>query len=215
MWGWGFDEYKSIAEKKRDAEKQLAKLKKNNPAISPVVVTGRKLVTTWWGTAWVKNLESYADYDNRIGRGRSYAKNGFILDLQICKGRVSVLVQGSGRSPYRVEIGVEPLSGANWNTILETCSHKISGLDALASGQFPRELADLFTAKGNGLFPTPKEIHMDCSCPDWATMCKHVAAAHYGIGARLDENPLLFLNCAAWTLASRSRNPWTKRCAKC
>lgn len=189
---WGYYEYVPISAKKAAAEKQLAKLKKKNPNICPVVISGNKIAQSWWGVAWNKNLESYADYSNRIGRGRSYVKNGFVLDLQISPGTVTALVHGSGSKPYMVEIAIAPLSKHKWNSITKDCSRSIANLEELAGGQFPKDLAELFTQKGHGLFPTPKEIKFDCSCPDWAYMCKHVAAALYGVGARLDEDPTLF-----------------------
>jgi uncharacterized Zn finger protein len=189
---WGYPEYVPIAKKKQDAEKVLAKLKKKNPNVNPVVIDGNKIAKTWWGAAWNKNLESYADYSNRIGRGRSYVKNGFVLDLQIKPGLVTAVVSGSRRNPYKIEIKIEELSKARWKKITELCGRKFSGMDELINGKFPKELEELFTQKGEGLFPSPKEIRFSCDCPDWAGMCKHVAAALYGIGARLDDDPSLF-----------------------
>lgn len=189
---WGYSEYKPVAKKKASAAKQLAKLKKKNPAINPVIIEGTKIARTWWGMAWNKNLESYADYDNRIQRGRSYVRNGFVLDLSIETGRVTALVQGSGRSPYEIEITIAPLSKEKWRHITERCSHSIASMEELAAGKFPKALDTLFTQKGDGLFPSPKELKFDCTCPDWAEMCKHVAAALYGVGARLDNDPTLF-----------------------
>lgn len=189
---WGDYQYVSVAEKKAKAMKSLERLKKNNKDLEPVIINGRKVATTWWGMSWNKNLESYADYSNRIGRGRSYARNGYVLDLKIKTGEIVALVQGSERKPYTIEIEIEPLSTKKWEKLLEKCSHQIDSLSALASGEFPIELEELFMTKENGLFPSPKEIKFDCSCPDWAYMCKHVAAVLYGIGARLDEAPLLF-----------------------
>lgn len=189
---WGYPKYIPVAQKKNDAAKQLEKLKKKNPAINPVIINGTKVANTWWGIAWNKNLESYADYANRIGRGRSYVRNGFVLDLSIETGVITALVQGSGRSPYKVQITIAPLSKQKWEDITKICSHSIASMEELAAGKFPKKLETLFTQKDSGLFPTPKEIRFDCSCPDWADMCKHVAAALYGVGARLDQDPFLF-----------------------
>jgi len=94
--------------------------------------------------------------------------------------------------PYDVNIRVTPLPQDEWSKITKQCSRKIANLEELASGKFPQELVELFTNRGNGLFPSPHDIKFDCSCPDWASMCKHVAAALYGIGARFDEDPTLF-----------------------
>ena len=170
---------------------QIAKLRKKNPDIRPVVIDG-KLAKSWWAQAWNRNLESYADYSNRIGRGKSYVKSSAVLDLTIKAGEVSALVQGSRVKPYDVTVTIKPLNKHKWNEIITRCSRKISNLEELASGKFPQELMDLFTTRGDGIFPTPKEIRFGCSCPDWASMCKHVAAVLYGIGARFDEDPLLF-----------------------
>jgi uncharacterized Zn finger protein len=183
-----------VAKKKQNAEKALKKLKKTSPDIRPVVITGNKIAKTWWGMAWNKNLESYADYSNRIDRGRSYVRNGAVLDLQIEPGVVTAIVAGSGRSPYNVEITINSLSRAKWEKITAICGRSIANIDQLVDGQFPKELEELFTQKGEGLFPSPKEIKFSCDCPDWASMCKHVAAALYGIGARFDEDPTLFFS---------------------
>jgi uncharacterized Zn finger protein len=189
---WGYYEYKPVAKKKAEAQKKLEKLKKKNPNISPVIVEGRKIAATWWGTAWNKNLESYADYANRIGRGSAYVKNGMVLDLQITPGEVNALVMGSRQSPYNISIKIDKISDSNWNAIAAQGSGRIGGIAELAGGNFPEELSQIFLRQGEGLFPSPKEIHLSCSCPDWAYMCKHAAAALYGVGARLDHDPLLF-----------------------
>ena len=188
----GYPKYVSAAEKKRRAEKAAAEQRKKARELAPVVLKGRKLATTWWGKAWNDNLERYSDYENRIGRGRSYVRYGAVIDLRIEEGVINALVQGSRARPYRVEIQIQPLSARVWESIKKTCAGRIESLQELAEGKFPQALADLFTAKGSGLFPAPKEIAFACSCPDWAYMCKHVAAVLYGIGARLDEEPALF-----------------------
>ena len=188
----GFPEYVPVAEKKRRAEESIEKLRKKNKDISPVVITGKKLARTWWGNSWNKNLESYSDYSNRIGRGRSYVRNGAVLDLKVDKGNINALVQGSGSKPYKVEIIIKPLKPEVWSEITKDCAGKIDSLQELIEGKFPQGLSDLFTARGKGLFPSPQEITLNCSCPDYANMCKHVAAVLYGVGARLDDDPSLF-----------------------
>jgi uncharacterized Zn finger protein len=190
--GWGYFEYVPVAKKRESAAKSLAKLKKTNPNISPVVIEGKKIANTWWSNAWNKNLESYADYSNRIGRGRSYVRNGAVLDLQISTGIVNALVQGSGKRPYKIEIKIAALSDGAWSSITAQCGNKIGSMAELAEGRFPKEFEELFLRQGEGLFPMSEEIELSCSCPDWAHMCKHVAAALYGIGARFDSDPLLF-----------------------
>ncbi|MBU0996228.1 MAG: hypothetical protein KJ737_27330 [Proteobacteria bacterium] len=187
-----FPKYVSVAEKKAKAEQKLKQLKKKNPALKPVTLNGNALATTWWGKEWNKNLERYADYTNRIGRGRSYVRHGAVLDLTITPGKVEALVQGSRSKPYSVVISIRAIPQKNWHRIKAACKGKMESMQTLISGKFPKGLADLFTQKGDGLFPCPEDISFDCSCPDWAAMCKHVAAVLYGIGARLDEDPNLF-----------------------
>jgi uncharacterized Zn finger protein len=188
----GFPAYVPVAEKRKRAEESVKKLKKKNPDISPVVIEGRTIAKTWWGKSWNKNLESYADYSNRISRGRSYVKNGAVLDLKITQGTINALVQGSGSKPYKVDISIKPLPENLWEDIINQCLGKIESIEELIEGKFPKALADLFTARGKGLFPAPDEIDLGCSCPDYAMMCKHVAAVLYGVSARLDDKPELF-----------------------
>jgi uncharacterized Zn finger protein len=190
--GYGFPRYVSVAEKRARARRKLEQLKKKQPGIRPVVIEANALVHTWWGKAWNGNLEKYADYANRIGRGRSYVRHGAVLDLQIKPGEVQALVQGSRGSPYTIAIKIKPINASVWRQIQAACEGQLASLQELLEGRFPKGLAELFTAKGSGLFPAPQEITFHCSCPDWAYMCKHVAAVLYGIGARLDEDPGLF-----------------------
>lgn len=184
--------YVPVAKKKAKAAKALEKIKKKNIAVQPVIIVGTKIAKSWWGKAWCDNLEKYADYENRIGRGRSYVRQNAVLDLKINSGEVTALVQGSAKKPYATSVKIALIKPAVWRTIQEACSGKIETLSGLLQGKFPQELADLFTMKGAGLFPSPDEITFDCSCPDWASMCKHVAAVLYGVGARLDHDPSLF-----------------------
>lgn len=157
----------------------------------PVVLHDKKLAVNWWGKSWDKNLESYADYSNRIARGKTYIRKGAVLDLQIEKGHVTALVQGSRAKPYKVSVDIDPLSESRKKAILERCGGRIENLESLMSGEIPKDIEDIFVSRG-GLFPSPDEIYFRCSCPDSAYMCKHVAAVLYGIGARFDEDPLLF-----------------------
>ena len=189
---YGYPRYVSVGEKRARARRKLEQLKKKHPGIRPVVIEGNALVRTWWGKAWNANLTKYADYSNRVGRGRSYVRHGAVLDLQISPGQVNALVQGSRGSPYKTNIEIKPVSRAIWKDIRTACEGQVASLQELLEGRFPKGLAELFTAKGSGLFPSPKEIGFKCSCPDWAYMCKHVAAVLYGIGTRLDEDPSLF-----------------------
>ena len=190
---WGFPRYVSVAEKKAKADKKLKELSKKNPNLKPVILQGSAIARTWWGKAWNLNLERYADYHNRIGRGRSYVRHGAVLDLQIDSGEARASVQGSRSTPYSVVIKITTLKKDIWQTILDQCQGMLESLQELLNGSFPKAMGEIFTHADTGLFPSPKEIKFSCSCPDWAGMCKHVAATFYGIGARLDESPeLLF-----------------------
>ena len=185
VWGSYYPRRKAV-----DVERELAKLRKQKPHIAPVIVPGRKISVTWWGVAWNQNLESYADYASRIGRGRTYVRAGRVLDLQISPGQVNAVVAGNHN--YEVEIRIKPLEQEKWRSIVETAGRQIASLEELAEGKFPQALAELFTTPGSGLFPAPEQISFACSCPDWAVMCKHVAATLYGVGNRLDDDPTLF-----------------------
>lgn len=193
MGYWGmFPRYVSVTEKRAKAGKKLKKLIKKYPNIKPVVINGSTLAHTWWGKAWNKNLEKYADYLNRIGRGRNYVRHGAVLDLQIKAGEIRSLVQGTRSTPYSIVIKISSINKAIWGNIKNICESKLDSMQDLLEGKFPKALNEIFTARGKGLFPSPEEIKFNCSCPDWAYMCKHVAATLYGTGARLDEDPMLF-----------------------
>ncbi len=189
---WSFPRYVSVGEKRQRSKKKLEKLMKKNKDIKPVRIEGTAIAKTWWGKAWNKNLEAYADYSNRIGRGRTYVRSGAVLDLQIQEGHVKALVQGSQSNPYSIVIKIKSLEKDIWEEIKGFCAGKLDSLQELLMGKFPEDLGEMFTAHGEGLFPSPKEIDFDCSCPDIASMCKHVAATLYGVGARLDHEPNLF-----------------------
>ena len=176
---------------KRNAANTAKKAEKKGQTLNPVIITGRKIAKSWWGQAWCQNLERYADYDTRLGRGQRYVRTGAVVDLQIQKGKIAAKVQGSRRVPYKVEIRISPLSQERCDDVMERCGQRVDTMENLANGSFPAELKDVFLSE-DGLFPEPREISFNCSCPDWAMMCKHVAAALYGVGARLDDDPLLF-----------------------
>ena len=193
FWGWGrFPRHVTVEERKQKAKKQLAALLKKGIALAPVTIEGRTIAQSWWGLHWNKNLERYADYDYRLDRGRSYVRHGAVLDLKIKNGFIQAIVAGSGRKPYDVKITIKRLDSAKWKELVEKASGQIETVSGLLEGVFPRELGDLFFTENKGLFPSPKEIRFTCSCPDYASLCKHVAAALYGTGARLDKQPALF-----------------------
>jgi len=191
-YDYDFAPYVTVGEKKRKAEKQIKKMFENGMKINPVRIEGRKIAKTFWGKSWCDNLLSYSDFSNRLPRGSAYVKNGFVLDLQISTGKVSALVAGTGSKPYKIEIKIEKLSDKKWKDLKKKCSGKIESLIELLQGKLSDKVLEIIIDKKSGLFPSPKEIKLDCSCPDWATMCKHVAAALYAVGARLDESPELF-----------------------
>jgi uncharacterized Zn finger protein len=184
--------YVPVAEKRRLAQLKLAKLRKQGQSVTPVTIEGRAIAKTFWGKSWCDNLERYSDYATRIPRGRTYVRNGSVFDLQIAKGKVVAMVAGS--SLYKIKITVTPVKTERWKAICRDCSGAIDSLVELLQGRLAKGIMDRVCREGDGLFPSPEEIKLSCSCPDWADMCKHVAAALYGVGARLDEKPqLLFV----------------------
>ncbi|OGF04727.1 MAG: hypothetical protein A2W00_09540 [Candidatus Eisenbacteria bacterium RBG_16_71_46] len=183
--------YVSVAERRMKAARAMNRLRKRGGSISPVTIEGRAIAKTFWGKAWCDNLERYSDYSNRLPRGRTYVRNGSVVDLQVGAGEVIARVAGS--SVYRVKVVVSPVPKPGWAAICRDCSGAIDSLVELLQGRFSKAVMERICREKTGLFPSPDEIKFDCSCPDWATMCKHVAAVLYGIGARLDQKPeLLF-----------------------
>ena len=182
--------YIPVAERRRQAAQAAKKLSKGGRALSPVQLTGRAIAQTFWGKSWCANLESYSDFANRLPRGRTYVRNGSVIDLRLDAGKVSALVQGS--SLYKIEIGITALPQKAWEQFTARCAGKVTNLLDLLQGRLSKEILQEISTPGTGLFPAPKEIKLSCSCPDWAEMCKHVAAVLYGVGARLDEKPELF-----------------------
>jgi uncharacterized Zn finger protein len=184
--------YVPVAEKRRQAERKLAKLKKQGRSVAPVRIEGRTIAESFWGRSWCVNLERYSDYENRLPRGRTYVRNGSVIDLQITKGEIAAMVAGS--ELYQIKIAIAPVTRARWKSICRDCTGTIDSLVELLQGRLAKGVMDRVCREGDGLFPSPTEIKLSCSCPDWADMCKHVAAVLYGVGARLDEKPqLLFV----------------------
>jgi uncharacterized Zn finger protein len=187
----GWAPYVSVAERRKKAEREMAKLRKKGHPVSPVVITGRAIATTFWGNAWCETMESFGDYENRLPRGRTYVRNGSVVDLQIAPLEVKALVSGS--SIYTVTIAVKPVPKKHWESLCRDCAGGIDSLVELLQGRLSKAVMERICAPGTGLFPKSAEIKFSCTCPDGASMCKHVAAVLYGIGARLDEKPdLLF-----------------------
>lgn len=182
----------SAEQVRRRAEKAAGKLSRSAGTYTPVRLEGKTLARSFWGKAWCANLESYSDYSNRLPRGRMYVRNGSVVHLEIRQGEIEALVSGSRL--YTVKIKISPVKEERWKALCRECAGGIGSLMELLAGKLSQRVMEIMTRRDFGLFPSPKEIKLDCSCPDWAEMCKHVAAALYGVGARLDEKPeLLFL----------------------
>lgn len=192
--GWEYyPPYVSVAEKKAQGTRALARLlKRSKRTAEPVAIAHRKrqLAITFWGKAWADNLERYADLANRLPRGRTYLRNGSVLDLRIAGGTIEAYVAGS--ELYRVTIGIAPLARTRWRGLVARCTGRIGSLVGLLRGELSDDVLAVLTSAKDGLFPEPREMALDCSCPDWAEVCKHVAAVLYGVGIRLDTRPDLF-----------------------
>jgi uncharacterized Zn finger protein len=183
--------YVSVGQRRANAAKAMDKLAKKGHPVSPVRLEGRTIAKTFWGKAWCDNLESYSDYENRLPRGRTYVRNGSVADLQIAQGKITAFVSGS--ELYRITIDIKSLDNARWERVQADCGGKIDSLIELLQGRLSAGVMEIVTHPEKGLFPKPAEISMDCSCPDSAGLCKHLAAVLYGVGNRLDQKPeLLF-----------------------
>lgn len=188
----GWSPYVPVAKRRANAAKALKKLIGKGDKIEPVEVQGRKIAHTFWGEAWCAHLEKFSDYENRLPRGRTYVRNGSVCHLTISKGKVEAIVSGS--ELYRIRIDITPLCANKWQTVRKQCAGQIGSILELLQGRFSNNVMEIVTDPNKGLFPRPSEIKLACNCPDWAEMCKHIAAVLYGVGARLDHQPeLLFL----------------------
>lgn len=189
---WGWAPYVPVAERRRKALREMEKRRKQGHPVNPVVIAGRTIARTFWGRAWCDNLESYSDYENRLPRGRTYVRNGSVVNLELAPGEICAHVSGS--SLYEVRLKVTPVAKVHWKSIRADCAGSIDSLVELLMGRLSQGVMERICRQGQGLFPAPSEIKLSCSCPDSAGMCKHIAATLYGVGARLDEQPeLLFL----------------------
>ncbi len=194
-YGWGWRPYVSVAARQRKAEREIKLLKKSGRTISPVEIEGRAIAKTFWGKAWCDNLESYSDYENRLPRGRTYVRNGSVVDLQISSGSIRALVMGSDL--YEVTLAITALPNPRWSAICADCGDAIDSLVELLQGRFSKSVMERLCRQNHGLFPSPGELRLRCSCPDSAGMCKHIAAVLYGVGARLDHQPELLFRLRA------------------
>lgn len=188
---YGWKPYVPVAKRRRMAEQEAKRMSKSGAPLSPVIIDGRTIAGTFWGKSWCDNLERYSDFENRLPRGRTYVRNGSVIDLRIEAGKVQALVMGS--SLYKTNITVATVPGKQWQEISADCAGSIDTLVELLQGKLSNAVMTRICQPTKGLFPAPTELKFDCSCPDWADMCKHVAAVLYGVGARLDKQPeLLF-----------------------
>lgn len=184
--------YVPMAKRRQQGERERQRAGKQGQAMHPVRAEGRKLATTPWGLAWCRHIESFHDYVNRLPRGRTYLRNGSVIDVQVGTGEIRAKVMGS--SLYEQRITIEPCAAKRWQGIVTRCGGQVGSLVELLEGRFPATLMTALTAEQDGLLPDLKQVAMSCSCPDWATLCKHLAAVLYGIGVRFDEDAtLLFL----------------------
>ena len=222
--GYGdFAPYVPVAQRKADGRRKVEKLaKKRGRPAAPVTIDGKQIAASFWGKAWCDNLEAYSDFANRLPRGRTYVRNGSVLDLHISKGKVEAYVAGS--ELYTVTIDLHRLAAPRWKDIIKACAGRIGSLIGLLRGELSDDVLAVLTDARAGLFPAPREITLRCSCPDGAYMCKHVAAVLYGVGARLDLQPELFfvlrqvdqgelIGSATAGRASRPRKSTAKRLA--
>jgi len=191
----GWAPYVSAAARRRKAEREMARLGKAGKMVSPVTIEGRQIASTFWGKAWCDNLETYRDHENRLARGRTYVRNGSVLDLQFKPREVAALVGGS--EIYTVKISIADMAKDRWLALCADCAGGIDSLVELLQGRFSTGVMERICRQDTGLFPRPSEIRFTCSCPDYASMCKHVAAVLYGVGARLDQSPELLFRLRA------------------
>jgi uncharacterized Zn finger protein len=183
--------YVPVAKRRERAARLVAQLKLAGETLSPVSAARGSIAKTYWGKAWCQNLERYSDYSSRLPRGRTYLRNGSVIDLKIQAGEVIAQVMGS--SLYRIQVKVSAVPATHWQSLARDCAQSIDSWVELLQGQLSTAVMERIARPGAGLFPSPREITFSCSCPDAAAMCKHVAATLYGIGARLDADPeLLF-----------------------
>jgi uncharacterized Zn finger protein len=195
-WYGDWKPYVPVARRRANAASYAAKLaKKEGRALAPIKIDGRKIVQTFWGEAWCDNLERYSDFANRLPRGRTYVRNGSVIDLCIENGKIKALVSGS--EVYTATITITTLEKSAWNKIKKECSQSIASLIDLLQGKFDQGVMERLTQRDGGLFPKPGEIKMRCSCPDSAWLCKHLAAVMYGVGARFDSSPELLFTLRA------------------
>jgi uncharacterized Zn finger protein len=169
-----------------------------------------KFVENWWADKWIAALTRLMD-SGRLSRGRSYARRGQVLEIDVQPGHIAARVQGSRRTPYRVTIELSPLSDRQWDKVFDALSEQAIFAAQLINGEMPQDIEDVFDAAGVPLFPDSRgDLQTDCSCPDWANPCKHIAAVYYLLGEQFDSDPFLLFELrgrdeAATAAALRAR----------
>jgi uncharacterized Zn finger protein len=168
------------------------KAKPRRPANGIRAKTERgQFVKTWWAGRWIAALERLVD-PGRLSRGRSYARSGQVLNLDIGPGRVDSRVQGSQPKPYRVHILIKPLSDREWAKVTQAMAAQAIFAAKLLAGEMPQNIEEAFQQAKASLFPAARaDLETDCSCPDYANPCKHIAAVYYLLGEQFDEDPFL------------------------
>ena len=147
--------------------------------------------SSWWATRWIKALEQLMD-TGRLRRGRTYARKGQVLSIKEIAGGVEAKVQGSRRTPYKIAIKIGTLSDEQWEQVIEALINQAIFTAQLLNGDMPDQIESVFKAVGVSLFPEKKnELNTNCSCPDWANPCKHIAAAYYLLGEQFDDYPFM------------------------
>ena len=154
----------------------------------------------WWSQRWIGVLESFGN-SKRLGRGRTYARKGQVMNIDLQPGLITARVQGSRRTPYSVRIEIAPLSDAQWERAIDALAAQAFFAAQLLGGRMPPEIEDVFTTVGASLLPTSADVEMSCSCPDWANPCKHIAAVYYLLAEAFDRDPF-----HTFTLRGRSRD---------
>jgi len=189
-WGY-YREYVPVAKRRTKALREMDRLRKQGRTIEPVQIDGRTIARSFWGKGWCDHLESFSDFANRLPRGRTYVRNGSVCHLAGQPGHIEAIVSGS--ELYHVDIRITKLEPKMWQAIQRRCAGQVGSMLELLQGRLSDQVMAVVTDRDAGLFPKPRQIEFDCSCPDYASMCKHVAAVLYGIGHRLDRQPdLLF-----------------------
>lgn len=164
-------------------------------------------VSRWWSQRWISLLESFG-WENRLQRGRSYARRGQVVNLNISKGLVRSRVQGSQPKPYSVTIKMNQISDSDWEKVVDAMAKQAIFAASLLAGEMPQNIEEAFGAAGMKLFPSVKDLETDCSCPDWVNPCKHIAAVYYLLGERFDEDPFfifLLRGCSKEELMEKLR----------